>query len=114
MQVFFEVFSVPAYYASMVAKLPLYCSGRVTGLVLDSGDGVTQAVPVFQGQSLPHAIVKVDFAGRDLSHLLKEMVPKHAVSLSPNAPEIFREIKEKECYVAFDFEQEMQVYNEGD
>jgi centractin len=48
-EIFFEGFSVPALYVAAQAILSLYASGRTTGLVLDSGDGVTQAVPVFEG-----------------------------------------------------------------
>jgi len=52
----FETFEVPNFYISIQAVLSLYASGRTTGIVVDSGDGVTHTVPIYDGYSLPHAI----------------------------------------------------------
>lgn len=60
----FETFNVPAIYVDIQAALSLYASGRTTGIVLDTGDGVTHNVPVY---TLSHAILRQSWTGRDLS-----------------------------------------------
>jgi len=78
-----------------------YASGRTTGIVLDSGDGVTHAVPVFEGFSMPHAIRRVDVAGRDVTEHLQLLLRKAGHHLHTTAErEVVRSIKEKNCYIA--------------
>merc|ERR1712111_146162 len=52
-QIIFETFNMPAMYVAIQAVLSLYASGRTTGIVMDSGDGVSHGVPVYEGYALP-------------------------------------------------------------
>ena len=116
-EIYFETFNVPALYVAAQAILSLYASGRTTGVVLDSGDGVSHVVPVFEGFAIPHAISRIDVAGRgmkilcnffynlDVTEHLQLLLRRNGHVFHTSAElEVVKDIKETICYVPFNVE----------
>lgn len=107
-QVIFESFSVPAMYLAQQAVLTLYSSGRTTGVVADCGSEVCQAVPVCEGQTLPHAVRRLELGGRDVTEYLLQVLSTCGYKFTTSLEKaIVADLKEKLCYVCRDFQSEM-------
>ena len=103
----FETFEVPNVYVAIQAVMSLYANGRSTGLVVDCGDGVSHTVPVFEGFSIPHAIEKMEIAGRVITDYAQKLLLEQGHSFTSTAElEIVKDIKEKLAFVAQDYDAE--------
>jgi len=114
-QIFFETFNVPGLYIQVQAILSLYASGKTTGIVLDSGAGLTCAVPIYEGFALSHAVQRFDVAGRDVTEYLQMLLQRNSGYnfYSSAEMEIVKNIKEKECYVVPDIVKAENEYKKG-
>ncbi|XP_053436738.1 actin-related protein T1-like [Nycticebus coucang] len=107
-EMMFENFNVPAFYLSNHAVVALYASACVTGLVVDSGHGVTCTVPIFEGYALPHAVTKLYVAGRDITeHLTRLLFARGCKFPFMFNKALVNDIKEKLCYIALEPEKEL-------
>ncbi len=110
-KIMFDTFNVPSIHISMQAVLSLFASGRTTGIVMDSGEGVAHAVPIYEGYALSHAIISLDLGGRDLTDYMTKILTERGCTFTTAAQrEIVRDIKEKLCYIALDFDSEIKVW----
>ena len=104
----FDTFEAQNVYVAIQAVMSLYANGRSTGLVVDSGDGVTHTVPVFEGFSIPHAVEKMDIAGRALTTFCQKLLLEQGHTLvSSGEMEIVKDIKEKLCFVSQNYAEEL-------
>jgi actin-related protein 2 len=106
----FETFGFNGVHCSIQAVLTLYAQGLLTGVVVDSGDGVTHIVPVYEGFALPQSIRRLDVAGRHLTEYMIKLLQLRGYTFNRTADfEVVREIKEKVCYVGYDLELEKKL-----
>ena len=108
-QILFETFKVPGLFIANQVVLSLFSAGKYTGLVEDLGDGATHIVPIFDGYSIPHALFRLDIAGKDLTEYMMKLLNKSYYRFSTTREKmIVKKIKEESCYVALDLEEEIK------
>ncbi|XP_014670397.1 PREDICTED: actin-related protein 2 [Priapulus caudatus] len=112
-EVMFETYQFAGVYVAVQAVLTLYAQGLLTGVVVDSGDGVTHVCPVYEGFSLPHLTRRLDIAGRDITRYLIKLLLLRGYAFNHSADfETVRMIKEKLCYIGYNIEQEEKLAQE--
>jgi len=99
----FETYGFEAAKVSIQAMLVLYAQGLLTGVVVDSGDGVTHVVPVWEGVCPPTLIRRLNVAGRHITRYLIKLLQVRGYAFNRSADfETIRQIKEKFCYIGYD------------
>ena len=110
----FEKLNVPGLYISMTSVLAIYDAGRTSGMAVDSGQEITNFVPVYEGFAFPNAISKTEIGGKKLTKYLKQLLTDKKYNINTDAKELkINEIREKYCRVSYDFENEIREAGEG-
>jgi len=107
----FEKFGVRGFFQASDAVLATYGSGLTSALVIDFGEHKTDVVPVAEGRQ--SAILKIagqgrlNIGGAELTENLCSGLRQNGYKFATQIElELVREMKEKFCYVAYDFEEE--------
>ncbi|XP_031631943.1 actin-related protein 2 isoform X2 [Contarinia nasturtii] len=109
-EVMFEKYGFDSTYIAIQAVLTLYAQGLISGVVIDSGDGVTHICPVYEEFTLPHLTRRLDIAGRDITRYLIKLLLLRGYAFNHTADfETVRMMKEKLCYIGYDIEQEQRL-----
>ena len=112
-EIMFETFGIPGLFFASESILTLFSQGKHTGMVADSGDGITYFDPIFYGCSLIYSLIRLNFGGRDLTEYMMKLLNNSGKIFSTDAEkEILKNIKEKSCYAALNYEEELKNVRE--
>ena len=81
-EVMFDRYNFGGVYVAIQAVLALYAQGLSSGVVVDSGDGVTHIVPVYESTVLNHLTRRLDVAGRDVTRNLIALLLRRGYALN--------------------------------
>lgn len=112
-EIMFDRYQFGGVYVAIQAVLALYGQGLSSGVVVDSGDGVTHIVPVYDSTVLTHQVKRLDIAGRDVTKNLINLLLRKGYAFNRTADfETVRKIKEKLCYVSYDLDFDTKLSTE--
>jgi actin-related protein 3 len=124
-EIMFETFGVPGLFIGVQAVLALYAGvyassdgGQVTGkdltgTVVDSGDGVTQVIPIVHGYPISANIKHIPIAGRNITKFVMDSLRNRKEKIpTQEYQETSRIIKENYCYLAADIVKEHKKFDE--
>ena len=107
-QIMFETFNVTGLYIANSAVLSFYSAGKFTGISVDSGE-TTSIVPIFDGFPISFFTRKLNVGGKDLTDYLAKLLEERGIRFSTNSEkEMVKAIKEKSCYIALDYQEELK------
>ena len=112
-QIMFEKFNVQGLFICIRPILSMYCVGKTSALVLESGDDVTQIVPINEGYYFPYSITKSNLGGKLVTNFLMDKIKENNKDdiLFNEIKKNSKIIKEKLCRVSLNYENELNDNN---
>ena len=115
-ELMFETYNTPSFFMKNQAVLSLLSSGRNTGVVVESGDEITNIVPIYEGNQIQDSIKRINLGGRDITNNLIKLLENRGYDFNSNIflniDELFNNIKEQKCFVSYDYENDMKRAND--
>lgn len=113
-EIMFETYEVSSFFIEQSSLLDLYASGRNSGIVIEIGEGVTTVCPFYDGYSILRSVKRQNFGGIDLNEFLEDLIQcESGFAFNTSSDRlIVKDIKEKQCYVALDYDIELQKEKE--
>ena len=91
--------------------LSIYWSGRCSGIIVDIGDGVASTANVYEGYTIPTAIRRGNFGGKEMTEYLMQLLREKGHSFTTSLDrEIVKDIKEKVGYISMDYDQDIDKW----
>ena len=113
-EIFFEYFNSPSLYIGNQGMLGLFSTGSTKGVVLDSGEGGTNVVAVYEGYVSPYSMNKTDISGEDITNYLHGLLSNKGITFSNHYDyDIIKDIKETKCYISLDYDKEIKEFKEN-
>ena len=113
-EIFFEFFNTPSIYMGNQGMLGLFATGSTKGVALDSGEGGTHVVPVYEGYVSPYSINSIDVSGHNITEHLHNLLTQKGLTFSKHYDfDIVKNIKENKCFVSMDYERELKEFIEN-
>lgn len=110
LQLMFEKFEFGRVQIGVQALLSIFAAGSDSGMLIDSGDGVTHCVPVFKMHVLKNNVERLNIAGQNITKFLAKLLLRRGYAFNGTADfELIRELKEKYCFVSLDFKADTRL-----
>ena len=97
--ILFEKFLINKLFFASQPVLSLFSTSNTTGIILESGEGVTQSCVIYEGFSIPNSFERCDYGGEDVTNYLDDILKKLGFFFETSSEkQIIKEIKEKYCW----------------